>query len=78
MTTTNNEIGERVAKIEERVSNMNDRLDKMDTKIDQILDKLDDSDKRYVTRAELKFTQFLLGIVASAVGLFFLLKDHIR
>jgi hypothetical protein len=43
-----------------------------------ILDKLEDSDKRFVTRAELKFTQFLLGIVASAVGLFFLLKDHIR
>lgn len=43
-----------------------------------ILTKLEDSDKRFVTRAELKFTQFLLGLVASAVGLFFLLKDHIK
>lgn len=78
MTTTNNEIGERVAKIEERVANMNDRLDKMDEKIDQILNKLEDSDKRFVTRAELKFTQFLVGFVASVVGLFILLKDHLK
>ena len=64
--------------MEERVSNMQDRLDKVDEKIDLILEKLETSDKRFVTRAELKFTQFLLGIVASAVGLFFILKDHIK
>lgn len=43
-----------------------------------ILTKLEDSDKRFVTRAELKFTQFLVGLTASAVGLFYLLKDHIK
>lgn len=78
MTTTNNQIGEKIATMEERVANMNERLNKMDEKIDQILTKLEDSDKRFVTRAELKFTQFLVGITASAVGLFFLLKDHIK
>lgn len=81
MATTNNEIGERIARVEENQNATNEKLDYLISRFDKYVEehanKEKDNDKKYVSMAQLRFTQFILGIVATAVGLFYLLKDHI-
>lgn len=82
MTTTNNEIGERIARVEENQQSTNQKLDYLIERFDKYVAeqsaKNAENDKKYVSMAQLRFTQFILGVTATAAGLFFILKDHIK
>lgn len=82
MTTTNNEIGERIARVEENGRATNEKLDylieRFDKYVEEQMKKDADNDKKYVSMAQLRFTQFLLGLIATSAGIFFLLKDHLK
>jgi hypothetical protein len=74
--TTNTEIAEKVARIEERGANMAADIDEMKTDIKDIKDFMYTLDKRFVTRAELTFFKWIVGVVATIVGLVFIITDH--
>lgn len=82
MTTTNNEIGERLAvatndikTMKDDIKEIKDLLKAQDTKFASFVDA---SEKRFVTRAELKISQWVFGFVISALALFLSLKDHLK
>jgi hypothetical protein len=52
-----------------------DKQEKFEEKIDLLIQNMD---KTFVTRAELKITQWSVGFVISAITIFFLIKDKIQ
>lgn len=62
-------------KLEEKV----DRLpDEIIARLDDRYVKKDEIDKRFVTRAELAFLKWVLGILLGLLSIFTILKDYIK
>ena len=70
MTTTKKQ-DERLAVAVNDISTMKDD-------IKEIKEMLQDQDRRFVTRAELKITQWVFGFVISAVALYLNFSNHIK
>ena len=52
-----------------------DKQEKFEEKIDLLIQNMD---KTFVTRAELKITQWSVGFIISAITIFFLIKDRLH
>ena len=70
MTTTKIQ-DERLAVAVNDISTMKDD-------IKEIKEMLQDQDRRFVTRAELKISQWAIGFIISAITIFFLIKDRLH
>ncbi len=72
----------KLAKLEEKTDNIETTLGKIEAKLDRnyevMLAKIEKVEKQFVTRSELKITQWFIGIAISATVLALTIVDKIR
>lgn len=66
---------ERLAKVEEGQKANGEKLDYLIERFDKFVDS---SEKRFVSRSELKISQWVVGFVISIVTFALMVKDHLR
>lgn len=64
-----------ISTMKDDIKEIKDLLKAQDTKFASFVDA---SEKRFVTRNELKISQWIFGFVISAFALFLTFKDHLR
>jgi len=64
-----------ISTMKDDIKEIKDLLKAQDTKFASFVDA---SEKRFVTRAELKISQWVFGFVISALAIFLSLKDHLK
>lgn len=73
--TDNTKLKEDIAVAKNDIATIKDNQKEQKEKLDQIIQMLD---SRFVTRAELKITQWVFGFVISAVALYLNFSNHIK
>jgi hypothetical protein len=72
----------KLAKLEEKTDNIETTLGKIEAKLDRnyevMLAKIEKVEKQFVTRSELKMTQWFIGIAISLVVVALSIVDKIR
>ena len=63
---------------DERLAVAVNDISTMKDDIKEIKEMLQDQDRRFVTRAELKISQWVFGIILTALAVFLSLKDHLK
>jgi hypothetical protein len=73
--TDNTKLKEDIAVAKNDIATIKDNQKEQKEKLDQIIQMLD---SRFVTRAELRISQYVVGLVISIVTFALLMKDHLK
>lgn len=69
---------EKIQDLAERAARMEQNQENMTGDIKEIKDMLKSQDRRFVTRAELKITQWVVGFIISIITFALIVKDHLK